>query len=505
MLDIRRHRFVFLAILLTAVNLLLVWSFRFLPLYDYPVWLYEVRIMRSLSDPMFSRAYDLVAAPVPNLGFVGPVWVLSFFFPFEVSGKLLLSFCVVAFPWAVGYCTRVVSISAESPAAYIGFPFAFNIYFFGGNAFLVGVIVMLLVVGYFVPRLDQMSKRRILALSVVVLLTYLAHLLACVLLILALAGAILAQKESRRNLRMFLLALLPSAVCLLWYALSVSPPGERIGEWSLWGLAQNALKPIFLFVKSYAISNTLPLTALNLMWLMVLVAFLWRLVVESHKNKIDRRFMLVACISAVAMVAMPKIFFGVYEPGIRFGLPALLFVLLFFSRAQMSQRWTVVFLVAALCVTFYNAVHFKKGDEQMRELYHDVVSQVDLRGKTFRSVRFDYPPPRNLWDVAAASIDPLFGVVYYAALNKGGGPAWVFGSALLTEDTTRRQIASFEREKEELARELLTASSLADDVIVLVGNDPALTRWLPHSQVKYFQGKDWVILENRSATGEPQK
>ncbi len=492
---IQRNPLVFVAMLLTVGNLLVVWAFRFLPLYDYPIWLYEVRIMRALSGPMFSNTYEIAAAPVPNLGFVGPVWMLSFFFPLEVCGKIVLSLCVAAFPWTVRHCVRAMSGGAENPAEYIGFPYALNIYFFAGNGFLVGLILALIVLASFVPRVSQMSNRPFVALSLLMLLTYFAHLLAFVLLTIALAGAMLAQKASRRNIRLLLFALIPSVVCLAWYAFSVPLEGEKIGGWSLWGLAQNIFKPIFLFVKSYAIPNTLPLTALNLMWLFVLAAFLWRLVTESRKSLIEPRFVVAACLAVIATIGLPKIFFGVYEAGVRFGLPALLFVILMFSRSRVSQRWAAVFVFTAFCVMLYNAVHFKKVDEQMQALYRDLVSHVELRGKSFRSVRFDYPPPRDAWDIAAASIDPLFGAVYYAGLESGGGEAWIFGSALLKKRGGKHHLEAQENSKDELARRLLAdPGNLPSDVVVLLGNHPAIEQHLKQFRGPYHLGKNWTIL-----------
>lgn len=278
---IQRKPLVLVAMLLTVGNLLVVWAFRFLPLYDYPIWLYEVRIMRALSGPMFSNTYEIAAAPVPNLGFVGPVSMLSFLFPLEVCGKIVLSLCVAAFPWTVRHCVRAMS---------------------GG-------------------------------------------------------------------------------------------------------------------------------------------------------------------------------------------------FILMFSRGRVSQRWAAVFVFAAFCVMLYNAVHFKKVDEQMQALYRDLVSHVELRGKSFRSVRFDYPPPRDAWDIAAASIDPLFGAVYYAGLESGGGEAWIFGSALLKKRGGKHHLEAQENSKDELARRLLAdPGNLPSDVVVLLGNHPAIEQHLKQYRGPYHLGKNWTIL-----------
>jgi hypothetical protein len=482
--------------LLSLANLSLIWWFRFLPLYDYPIWLYEVRIIRGLAEPMFHEAYELVKAPVPNLGFVAPVWVLSSVLPLEMCGKLLLSVCVVGFPWAVWYCVNKISGNVGRSVAYIGFPFAFNIYFYGGNAFLLGFIVTLLTLGYFIPRLERMSSGQWTALGVVLLITYFAHLLAFVLLLLALGGAILSRQNVGTNIRSLLLALLPSLVSFGWYTLSALPPGDTAAEWSVWSLAQNVLKPVFLFVKSYGIPNALPLTALNLLWLGVLTSFVCVLAKSAHTAGIlDRRFVLPAIVSIIGVLALPKSLMGVYEPGVRFGLPAVLFLVLLFSRAGIPAYWRVVFLIVAACVTFCNIFYFKNVDEQMSELYTDITTNVQLRDMSFRSMRFDYPPPRHVWDIGAASIDPLFGAVYYAALPTGGGEAWIFGTALLRAKGKCSSSTFTEESKEELAKTLLAdGRSLPCDVVVLVGNDPAVDEQLTHYRGHYWRGRYWTIL-----------
>lgn len=104
-----------------------------------------------------------------------------------------------------------------------------------------------------------------------------------------------------------------------------------------------------------------------------------------------------------------------------------------------------------------------------------------------------------------ASIDPLFGGVYYAALNEDGGSAGIFGSALLKEVRSRTPFVNVQRSKEEYAKQVVTASSVADDVVVVVGKDVVLTRLLPHADWRSFEGRDWVILEKRTTMKEPHK
>ena len=58
-----------------------------------------------------------------------------------------------------------------------------------------------------------------------------------------------------------------------------------------------------------------------------------------------------------------------------------------------------------MLVNVTNTFHFKRVDEQMQMLFSDIMTSVDIPGMRFLSVRFDWPPERDVWDVAAASID----------------------------------------------------------------------------------------------------
>lgn len=494
-----RHLFLCIAVLLTLASVVLVWAFRFLPLYDYPIWLYEVHLLRGLSSVSFTSLYELRLLPVPNLGFILPVWALSYLFPLEVCGKLVLSLCVALFPWAVWLLVERLSGDETNPAAYIGFPFAFNMYVYGGIAFLVGFTLALGTLAYVLRRWQMMTVSRWIALGALVLATYCAHALAFALLMIVLAA--LAPDLPKARDRVYLTsAVVPALACVLWYVWS-SPVRAGTGEWSWWGLAQNLFKPLFLFIKSYGVSSPLPLTVLNVVWLSIVFVFIVSLYRQAKRSHVvDERFRLPALVSAVAMVALPKEMFGVYEPGVRFGLPALIFASLMFREGKVSSRWRTTFLVVTLCVIAYNAMHFRQVNQQMAMLYSDIVTQATLEGRTFRSLRFDYPPARRWWDVAATSVDPLFGVVYYAALEQKGGAAWIFGSGILKpKNGTASAVVPVTDSKEILARKISSARAPAVDVLVLVGQVDLDEKGMRQQFPYIVRRPQWTILSSNGA------
>jgi hypothetical protein len=489
-----------LAALITLANITLIWSHRFLPLYDYPIWLYEVRIMRAIAMEPFASLYEWSLAPVPNVGFIVPVWLMSFLVPIETAGKIFLSLCVVGLPWSFWFLIRRVSTASQTPVAFAAFPFAFNIFFFGGNAFLAGVIVLFVMMGCYFPRLKNLHGKDFLLLSMLLLLLYFTHAFAFAVGALAFLAAFGIERKD--EIGKMLMSCLPAAACAVWYAATAVPAGRTELQWSFWNLAQSLLKPVFLFIKSYVIENPIPLTPLNVAWLVVVVGFivvnLWR---ARASKSLDRRFALTAFVLLVLTLALPELFLGINQAGSRFGFCMILFSLASVWRVTVHVRWGWIFLAAALLVNLYCAFHFEKVNEQMEQLYADLTTQVERSGKSFRSFRFDYPPPRDVRDVAAASVDPLFGVASYAMLDSGGA-TWIFGTSLLryTWEGRKQHPPIPDMTKAQLAQSLFGPDPrYRYDITVIVGQESTVDSLLALSPAqKIIRASHWTIVQATS-------
>ena len=171
------------------------------------------------------------------------------------------------------------------------------------------------------------------------------------------------------------------------------------------------------------------------------------------------------------------------------------------SHGHVPEQWKSVFLSVAVIVIMYNAFHFRRVDEQMKGLYRDLTSNVHFEGKSFRTFRFDYPPPRNAWDIAAASIDPLFGAASYAAIDSGGAGTWIFGTSLLRYNKGHESFYSSYKDVNtvDLAGDLFrdTIDSLSYDVVVLVGRNPIIDELMKDYQAQKVLAPLWTILEPR--------
>ncbi len=504
----RHYLFFVAAIVITVANVILIWAFRFLPLYDYPIWLYNVRVMMQLSDPQFSSVYELVRVPIPNLGLVGPVWLLSHLFTVEVAGKIFLSLCVAVFPWSFYYCFTKISGRRSSPLAYLGFPFAMGYFFYSGHAFLFATSASILIIGYFLPKIGGMRITEWLMLAGFLVLVYFIHAFGFLIVVLVFTGSLLFPVR-RKPLGNFLLACVPGFFLMMWYLIANQSPRQNEIAWTLWSASQSIFKPFLPFIKSFGISNPFPLTLLNLLWMLSLFFFLGSSLAHVvRRGEIDKRFIVPFIVSSLLTILLPHEFLGIAQPGIRFGLLSAILVVLLMHKAIVPRVYSFVLLGCSFLVIVYNIFHFSRVEQQMNELYKAITTTTPLVGKSFATVRFDWPTEIRWWDGFASPFHPLYGAVYYAGLS-AGGPAWAFDTALLRMRRVEYEPSFSGKTVDEYASAVVSTmtESPAIDILVFTGRAAQMdfaTAGLQSKGVYQLRatGECWRILEKCPSTSE---
>jgi len=427
------HPYLFIAAALSVVNVILVWSFRFLPLYDYPIWLFETKILREFLRPEspYHTYFEFIPVPAPNLAFTAVTWMLSWIVSIEAAGKLFLTLCVVGFPWSLWYSIRALSPNPDPVQAYIGFPYSFNLFMFGGHGYLLGLIFFLYTIGYFVPKFERLSPGQWRLLSFALLILYLLHAIPFALAGVAFITLAFSSRVQRwKNLSRICLGFLVPLVAFVWYLLETPFVAGSPSSLGLGTAARSLLKPVFLFIKTYGIDSPFSPTVLNASWVLILLILGWQLLKKSRSGNLwDRRFIFPALFSALLMLLLPEDFFGMWQAGARFALPLMFFFLCLTLPAVVSSKWKTIFFVAASIVTVYNAVHFRNVDRQLNEYYNDLTSEVDLE-EPFYDIKFDWPAGTSFWDQGSASVNPLFGAPYYAYLQVEG-VGWIHETGVL--------------------------------------------------------------------------
>jgi hypothetical protein len=416
--------------LLTIAAVIAVWTVRFLPLYDLPAWLYEVKVLRNYQGatenyPLF---FALRFIPVPNLGLIAPVWLLSHVVSLEAAGKIFLTIITAGLPWAFRYA--VISVAGrETPLAYVGFPLVFNLFFYIGQASLLGFVFFLVTIGYFVPRLATLSGRGWWFLTAVVTISYFIHAVTWFLTILTL-GSLFLTAGRDRPWRRLALAVLPSVALFLGYLILHVPEQESAPAWGVLSLLRNLLKPYWIVSKGYGVDSPFSTSAINAAWSLSLV-FLAAAIVRARKRGTfsGRGWVAPLVVALLLMGALPGHFSGVYQPGSRFALPALFFGAVICSAIPLNAGWTRWFLLAAGISIGYHVVFFQRAGQQLESLYRDIGETVPLE-KPFFTIPVGMNEEFTLRDGASSTVNGMSAMPFYALLSHEG-VSWVYGTGLL--------------------------------------------------------------------------
>lgn len=421
-----------IAIVLSMINVAMIWEFRFLPLHDFPIWIFETKILSGFSNGFFpySTYYDIIKLPVPNLGLTALTWFFSRFVSFEAAGKVFLSLCLIGFPWSWFYAVRSLVSGRQTGAAFLGFPFSYNLFMFGGQGYVLGLSVLLLLTGLLVPRFERFSLKHWLFLSCSFLVLYFLHAIPFGLsIILFITLALVSTKEPMKNLAKVLAACVPSSVLAVWY-IRCLPGAPSEWQWGIVALGRNVLKPMLLFIKSYGISSPVPITVLNALWLGILFLLALRLVADCRSRMSwDKRFVAPMAICGLMMLFLPYSFLNVVSPGGRLALPFLFFFVCLTSSVPLSPRWVKTMLITTAVVVLYNAHYFSKVNRQVGAFYEDIIPVIQSK-ENFYVIGLDWPAGTSVWDQGSASINPLILTPYYAYLQYDR-VAWIFQTGLL--------------------------------------------------------------------------
>jgi len=412
------------AALLSVGQVALVWCVRFLPLYDYAVWLYEGKIVRDiiLAHGSAGRFYELCPGPIPNSTFTWWCAFLGGIVSDEVAGKLFLSACVVGLPWAWYYAVRKHSQDSISPVAFLGFPFAFHYYLLGAQNYSLGLVMLLWITGAFVPRLGSLGKGLWVLLSLAITVVYFTHGIVFLIVLVLLGTTAWSVPPAERH-SVFLrlgLAVLPAFVFFIWYLFTASGNLATMPRWDLITLVRNAAKPFSIFFKSYGVPVVLPVTVFNALWLLMLGVFGLRAIYSAfldHATKAHLVPTVLAC--AGALVFLPDPTLSVVQPGARFGLPLLALACVALSCVRFSPRWNLVWLAWAVVALLYNAAYFEGFNRQAWLVHADVQDLVVSRQPSY-VMGFDWPAGTSVWDRGSPSINGLSFVPVYSFLEHGG-------------------------------------------------------------------------------------
>jgi hypothetical protein len=192
--------FLLLWILLTAVNLIPVWSQRLLPILDAPNHLALVRGWHSNADPTFglSQYFAVRIRAVPYILFYAIIHFFMYAVNIETAYKLFLSLYLVLFPLSVLAVAK--ALGRDKWLALGAFPLSFNpAWNYGYSAMLLGNCFAFLSVAALVAHLRNGRASSAVALSLACLGAYFSHILPWTLFGLGAGGILLLYRPSWRG------------------------------------------------------------------------------------------------------------------------------------------------------------------------------------------------------------------------------------------------------------------------------------------------------------------
>jgi len=402
-----------------------IWTYRFVPMEDYPLWLHAGQVFSRFIHGQAVSDFRLIYWPIPNSAFVGIVGLLDLFFRPEISGKIFLSACAVLF--IVGAYALVGSLTTRRDSALFMLPMLYVLHrsvWAGELSFSFGLGLLLIAMALALRR-ASFSFLNVLCISVALFYSH-AIPYFCWLIFLVL----LAIFDSSRFPRLkTVLAVSPSLALFSLYLLHrETNHGSKIsfglGDvlrqtprfWSLFS-------PLHFFDPFYASDPQwlkVAATVFNACTVAIVVALIvfwfWKLPARLRAENGPAKAALVApLIFFFVFVIFPfKAFTGVFDFNYRFLLPAFILVLAtLIPVVSFTPPFRTIAACAAALALSFQFYYTCRVSQEMAQIYA-TISQSNL-GPDFRDIAHNEFEPRAPVATSETRILPVHEALAYFA------------------------------------------------------------------------------------------
>ncbi|MCX6032327.1 MAG: hypothetical protein NT169_23910 [Chloroflexi bacterium] len=376
--------------LLIGLSLIPIWITRYPPLQDYPDWLLQAQILRHLNDPAlgFSTYYAALIVPVPNLGSIALIYLLSFVAPIEIAGKLALSCYAIALPLAVVYFLRATQ-ARSTALEYLGLLLVYNYFFYMGYiGYLFGLALLMALIGYLWRRRFQPTGGAWLVLALGSVGLFLTHLMPWATLgFVCVSWAVLWRKQlGARRLLWLAAAFAPSLILLVFYVRMSAgqlvivpyPPSSL-----LYNKIGSFIEPLILAPGFRPWPNVAPPLLLDaglLAGVGAMVGVALRAARQQARAAsvalIDSSSLLIAFGLAVMMAVLPFWFGGLVRPDERLTIPAALLTLAAVRWPRPTWRYDAALILIVIGMLVFHTATFVRGGDEMARLVNSLASFV---------------------------------------------------------------------------------------------------------------------------------
>jgi hypothetical protein len=420
-----------------------IWSNRFLPLQDYPDWLYQGFLFSRFLIGHAPAQYSIRPYPVPDTALTVIIGLLSVVTAPEVAGKIVLSLFLGSFVLSSIYLLKAFNRCERNPLLYLPLILAFNCWFFHGNvAYYFGLSVFFLFCGYVVRRLGNLEAINGIAVYVVFTILFFTHLMSYLAAGIFITVVFLTRLGKVAFRKLVLPAGL-SGILLPWYAFARLGSGELHGAlWQQWsnlhGLAGNLIYPFVPFWSFRPFltphSAVMQLAGmLNGLWILTIAALaigsVWLALFDDDRP--DARPVIVTSAVLFLCFFAAGDSFALGSTGDRFLYPSLWLACCWLGSQSGFARWSVpgraakvvgVTLIAVQCLWLNFCVGAVSGRlagvfQEMRTAQAKSPAQFcRVYGQYFQQSEGRHPLP--LEQVLVPNIRSPIRVPYYFYINE---------------------------------------------------------------------------------------
>jgi hypothetical protein len=185
-----------LFVLLLAVYLIPIWSFRYFPSSDGPAHVANAHIIREYNNPdhaLFRKYLTFNTTPEPNWSGHLIMAGLMYVVPPLIAEKLLVSLCIVLLPVSIRFVLGVIRPGARF-LAFLAFPFTYSSMLHNGfYNFCLSLPLFLFAWGWWMRHRDALTFRKVLTLGMLCLAVFFCHLISLVMVCVAMVTMIVTE------------------------------------------------------------------------------------------------------------------------------------------------------------------------------------------------------------------------------------------------------------------------------------------------------------------------
>lgn len=494
-----------------------IWWNHFLPLQDYPEWLFQSSLIKTAigNSQQTIATYEIRWFPLPPNSLVSIVLaVLQFFVSVNVAGKLLLTVYVLLFifGWLYFFSRR----HGHHPLRWLGIVFVFNYFFFMGYvSYILGLSILFYAMGWF-NHVEQFSWWIVLGVIMFSLLLYTAHGIPCFIFYLVIAGRLILRNNRFHTLGQNLaigFALLPSIVLLAIYIAYNNTPTQWVLYPSPILQLTNWVYAISFFNRLIPFEQTLPISLLNIL----ITAFLAGVAYSFRKRLFHstalRMYGPLALAMLFCIIANPVTRIGeLFGIGQRFVLPAIFFFFASFSVVNADRKIENAIVILGLIMSVLYFAQMLQFDKDAESVYEAIKPSYEKARTPLVIARgyveeFDKRMPQRF----SAGIRTMIHFRRVLDIESVPRNFVTFGSALLQVQKNKMdpQIVGLDScvDKYQYASEAIRALTVRKselcqqrDYVFVIGNENVIRQyssWLSSCYRRESLGNTWLILTKK--------